>query len=73
MLPLLAGQAVRALGILRGSDLPASQFGQVALLLIIYTTFCDAFLEHDAGMDPVDILVTVMLGEVNNLSALISF
>ena len=61
VLPLLAGQAVRALGIIRGTDLPASQIGQAALLLIIYTTFCDAFLEHDAGMDPVDILVTVLL------------
>lgn len=61
VLPLLVGQAVRASGMLRSSDLPTSQVGQVALLLIIYTTFCDAFLEHDAGMDPVDILVTVML------------
>lgn len=54
---------MRATGILSGSDLPSSLVGQIALLLIIYTTFCDAFLEHDAGMDPVDILVTVMLGE----------
>ncbi|KAK3907487.1 Sodium/bile acid cotransporter 7 [Frankliniella fusca] len=61
VLPLFAGQAVRAVGMLRDSDLPASQLGQLALLLIIYTTFCDAFTEHDAGMNPVDILVTVLL------------
>ncbi|XP_034234578.1 sodium/bile acid cotransporter 7-A-like isoform X2 [Thrips palmi] len=61
VIPLLVGQAVRAIGMLHHTDLPTSEIGQVALLLIIYTTFCDAFLEHDAGMDPVDILVTVML------------
>ncbi|KAE8751406.1 hypothetical protein FOCC_FOCC001980 [Frankliniella occidentalis] len=70
VLPLFAGQAVRAVGMLRGSDLPASQLGQFALLLIIYTTFCDAFTEHDAGMNPVDILVTVLLVVIIQLSVM---
>ncbi|XP_077290647.1 sodium/bile acid cotransporter 7-B-like [Arctopsyche grandis] len=36
-------------------------FGQIALLVVIYTTFCDAFYEHDMAVTATDVLITVIL------------
>lgn len=38
-------------------------FGQIALLIVIYTTFCDAFYEHDMALTATDVLITVILGD----------
>lgn len=70
LIPLCVG---RLLGGLRPSPRPSpgpsaaqsisSVVGQLALLLIIYTTFCDAFYEHDMALSAMDVLLTVVFGK----------
>lgn len=64
LLPLCCGQLSRRYG-LAGLvyKLPLSTVGEVALLFIIFTTFCDALKTHDVGMNALDILITVGLGK----------
>ncbi|XP_022190136.2 sodium/bile acid cotransporter 7-B [Nilaparvata lugens] len=63
LLPLLVGQTLRSTGLLKYGvhQLPLSSIGQMALLFIIFTTFCDAFRTHDIPMNAADILITVFL------------
>lgn len=64
LFPLCCGQLSRRYG-LAGLvyQLPLSTVGEVALLFIIFTTFCDALKTHDVGMNALDILITVGLGK----------
>ncbi|ELU03816.1 hypothetical protein CAPTEDRAFT_155695 [Capitella teleta] len=64
VLPLISGQIVRVL--LRSSAFPLHSipFGSISsatLLLIIYTTFCDTFLQPVSDVDSVDLLIVVLM------------
>ncbi|XP_014251361.1 sodium/bile acid cotransporter 7-B-like [Cimex lectularius] len=62
IIPLLVGLLVRHFNLVRNPlRMPLSSISQVLLLLVIFTTFCDAFLTHDAPMNASDILVTIVL------------
>ncbi|XP_075218619.1 sodium/bile acid cotransporter 7-B-like isoform X2 [Lycorma delicatula] len=72
LLPLGVGQLARGAGFLSFQNvvlkvLPCvkfnlTTFGQLTLLFILYSTFCDVFLTHDIPMIASDILITVILG-----------
>lgn len=65
LLPLLLGQLARRYGLTAFVyKFPLSTIGEIALLFIIFTTFCDALHNNDAGMNASDILITVTLGNV---------
>lgn len=60
--PLLVGQVWRRCAPTPHTLLaPLNALGQAALLLIIYTTFCDSFESRDYGLNAVDVLLTVFL------------
>ncbi|KAK9507272.1 hypothetical protein O3M35_007171 [Rhynocoris fuscipes] len=62
LLPLGIGLMLRHFNIIQISRLPhLPSVSQALLLFIIYTTFCDAFITHDAPMNASDILITVVL------------
>lgn len=62
LFPLLIGLFLRHFKIIKSiKAMPLTTIGQLLLLFIIYTTFCDAFIAHDTPMMASDILVTVIL------------
>jgi len=62
VIPLLVGIGLRHFRVIRNTKgLPISTAGQVLLLFIIYTTFCDEFLAHDAPLNASDILITTIV------------
>lgn len=61
LLPLAVGQFVRPVCARRVEQLPTSAAGQFALLLIIYTTFCDSFYAGTAALSPAGLAATVLL------------
>lgn len=64
VVPLAIGQLIRILTNFEASSYPIGILGQIALLFIIFITFCQAFLNQDMQMDAHDILTTVLLGEL---------
>jgi len=64
VVPLAVGQLIRFLTNFEASSYPIGILGQIALLFIIFITFCQAFLNQDMQMDAHDILATVLLGEL---------
>ena len=62
LIPLLFGQVIKNFIPMRGHKLRLGAVGQVALLFIIYTTFCDTFLAPEVGLSALDVLITVFLG-----------
>ncbi|XP_046681910.1 sodium/bile acid cotransporter 7-B-like [Homalodisca vitripennis] len=76
LLPLCLGQLSRRYKLITAfvPRLPLSTIGELALLFIIFTTFCDALKTHDIGMNASDILITVALVLLLQISLLyISF
>lgn len=63
VVPLAVGQLIRFLTNFEASSYPIGILGQIALLFIIFITFCQAFLNQDMQMNAHDILTTVLLGE----------
>lgn len=69
ILPLGIGRLIARLYALSNKSPSRSEFGkpfifgQLALLVVIYTTFCDAFYQHDMALTATDVLITVVLGE----------
>lgn len=61
LLPLLLGQLIKKYTDFREQNLPLNTISQLALLFVIYTTFCDTFMTPDIGMDAADVLITVAL------------
>jgi hypothetical protein len=61
--PLAIGQLVCFVTDFKASSYPIGILGQIALLFIIFITFCQAFLNQDMQMNAHDILTTVLLGE----------
>ncbi|XP_044739282.1 sodium/bile acid cotransporter 7-B-like [Chrysoperla carnea] len=59
--PLVIGQLIRKFSKFRGHGIPLNNIGQILLLFIIYTTFCDTFMTHEMGLSAIDILVTIVL------------
>lgn len=64
VVPLAVGQLIRFLTNFEASSYPIGILGQIALLFIIFITFCQAFLNQDMQMNAHDILATVLLGEL---------
>lgn len=64
--PLFIGQGIRNNTEFRGHSLHLGTVGQCALLFVIYTTFCDTFLEAESDLSTADVLITVFLGNVGN-------
>lgn len=64
--PLLIGQ-LSQITISRKylAKLPLSFLGQFSLLFIIYTSFCDMFLEEDYSVDAHHVLITLFLGKLS--------
>ena len=63
VMPLALGQFIRYMTIFDATRYPIGIIGQLALLFIIYITFCQAFLNEDMQMQAHEILITVLLGE----------
>jgi hypothetical protein len=68
--PLAIGQMVCFVTNFEASSYPIGMLGQIALLFIIFITFCQAFLNQDMQMNAHDILTTVLLGEFQVLSTI---
>jgi fucose 4-O-acetylase-like acetyltransferase len=68
--PLAIGQLVCFVTDFKASSYPIGILGQIALLFIIFITFCQAFLNQDMQMNAHDILTTVLLGEFQVLSTI---
>ncbi|XP_018320793.1 sodium/bile acid cotransporter 7-B-like isoform X2 [Agrilus planipennis] len=63
LLPLVIGQFIKkSVAYFKRVHPALSNISQCALLLIIYCTFCDAFVMPDIGLRTVDIFMTVILG-----------
>lgn len=62
--PLAVGQLICFVTNFEASSYPIGILGQIALLFIIFITFCQAFLNQDMQMNAHDILTTVLLGEL---------
>lgn len=60
LMPLAIGQLLRKFVRFQGR-LPLDALGQVALLFVVYTTFCDTFSTPEAGLSAPDVLLTVLL------------
>lgn len=43
--------------------IPLSLFGQISLLFIIYSSFCDMFTQDDYDIDAHVLLLTILLGK----------
>jgi fucose 4-O-acetylase-like acetyltransferase len=63
VIPLAVGQLICFVTNFKASSYPIAILGQIALLYIIFITFCQAFLNQDMQMNAHDILTTVLLGE----------
>ncbi|GJQ79772.1 hypothetical protein Trydic_g23244 [Trypoxylus dichotomus] len=61
LLPLLLGQLLKKYSDIREHNLPLNMISQLALLFVVYTTFCDTFMTPDIGLDAIDVLITVAL------------
>ncbi|KAI4454841.1 solute carrier family 10 member 7 [Holotrichia oblita] len=61
LFPLLLGQLLKKYTEIREHNLPLNTISQIALLFVVYTTFCDTFMTADIGLDAVDVLITVAL------------
>ncbi|XP_023711176.1 sodium/bile acid cotransporter 7 [Cryptotermes secundus] len=61
VVPLAIGQLVCFVTDFKASSYPIGILGQISLLFIIFTTFCQAFLSQDMQMDAHDILTTILL------------
>ncbi|XP_066991427.1 sodium/bile acid cotransporter 7-B isoform X2 [Anabrus simplex] len=60
-LPISAGQLICYLTGFRMPREPLEKMGQVALLLVIYTTFCDTFISHESAvLHPMNIVLAVL-------------
>lgn len=73
LVPLIAGQIVRNYTGIKSylHSIPLSVISQLALLLVIFTTFCDTFIQPETGLTASDILVTVLLVTLLQISLLI--
>lgn len=49
------------------SHIPFSLLGQMSLLFIIYSSFCDMFSQDDYNMDAHVVLMTVLLGKMSSV------
>lgn len=58
-MPLVLGQIIRNFTKFRGHSLPLNTVGQIALLFVIYTTFCDTFETPETSLSALDVLLTV--------------
>ncbi|KAJ1454074.1 putative sodium bile acid cotransporter [Pelagophyceae sp. CCMP2097] len=63
LLPLVLGQLARpkVSAWLERTKPPLSEIGQMTLLVIIYTTFCDSFLKPSDVSDPMAVVHTAMI------------
>ncbi|KDR15266.1 sodium/bile acid cotransporter 7-like isoform X2 [Zootermopsis nevadensis] len=61
MVPLAVGQLICFATDFKASSYPIGILGQIALLFIIFITFCQAFQNQDMQMNAHDILITVLL------------
>ncbi|KRT78237.1 hypothetical protein AMK59_8546 [Oryctes borbonicus] len=61
LLPLFLGQLLKKYSDIREHNLPLNMISQLALLFVVYTTFCDTFMTPDIGLDAIDVLITVAL------------
>lgn len=61
VMPLALGQFIRYMTEFDAARYPIGIIGQLALLFIIYITFCQAFLNEDMQMHAHEILITVLL------------
>ncbi|KAJ9583800.1 hypothetical protein L9F63_021850 [Diploptera punctata] len=61
VMPLGVGQCIRYMTKLNATQYPLAIIGQLALLYIIYITFCQAFLNEDMQMHAHEVLITVLL------------
>lgn len=62
LFPLLLGQVLKKYTEIREHNMPLNTISQLALLFVVYTTFCDTFMTADIGLDAIDVLITVALG-----------
>lgn len=65
LIPLIVGILLKHFKIIRSTkSLPLTFIGQLILLFIIYTTFCDAFIDaKDTSMTALDIVLSIFLGK----------
>ncbi|CAH1396790.1 unnamed protein product [Nezara viridula] len=63
LIPLIVGILLKHFKIIRSTkSLPLTFVGQLILLFIIYTTFCDAFIDaKDTSMTALDIVLSIFL------------
>lgn len=71
VVPLALGQLICFVTDFKASSYPIGILGQIALLFIIFITFCQAFLNQDMQMNAHDILTTVLLGELKIFAIII--
>ncbi|XP_017770286.1 PREDICTED: sodium/bile acid cotransporter 7-like [Nicrophorus vespilloides] len=68
--PLMLGQAIRNCTSFRGHTLPLGTVSQLALIVVIFTTFCDTFETPEMGLTASDILITVFFVLMMQISLL---
>lgn len=62
--PLLIGQVIHKTTKVQMTHKIVEIVGQVALLMVIFTTFCEIFQSHQSiELHPIDVLLTVLFGK----------